>query len=282
MAESILPYALTTLQRVKDRIWDTNLSAQPTAFDSLLTRMINGVTDFVERECGNRRFVLTLYTNEIYSMMSARQKKVIVRNAPVVFQTVTGNTSVGSATISAISNTTAMVVGMPIQGDGIQSGAVISAIGTTTITISKTATLAGTTTYFQVNGIISFQFRAGPPSAPNWTAFIPDQFELVNDGKAGILRIYGSLPSLYSNMARVTYSAGYAVNWANAGDGITHQLPASLSDLVENLVVRRFKRRQFAGKQSEGLEGATTSWNKEIDNEDVDVLQQFRRMPTIF
>lgn len=277
MAETISPYALTTLQRVKDRLQQT-----VTDYDTVLTRMINSCSEFVEKECYDRRFVQRTYTNEIYSMSSPRQKKLIVKNAPVIFQTVTGNTILGSATVSVISSTTAMVVGMPVQGDGIAASTVISAIGTTTITLSKVATATGTTTYLQVNGIINFQFRAGPPSQPNWTAFVPDQFELVNDGKAGVLRIYGSLPSLYSNMARVTYVAGYAVDWANAGNNTTHQLPAGLTDLAENLVIRRFKRRQFAGKQSEGLESATTSWNKELDNEDIDVIQQYRRMPTIF
>lgn len=281
---NLLPYALTTLQRVKDRIFDVNTTSgsQPNVFDGVLTRMINGVTDWVEKECGGRRFVQTRYTNEIYSPSSSAMKRLVLRQAPVTFLTVTGDTTQGSTSVASISSTTAMVVGMPIQGDGIPSGATIAAIGDTTLTLSSAATADGSTSYFQINGIISFQFRAGPPSNPSWTDFVNDQFELVNDGRAGILRIYGALPGLYSNAARVTYYAGYAVDWANAGNGTTHQLPSDLSDMVENIVVRRFKRRILSGMSSQALEGATTSWRDEIDKEDLDVIGHHRRVPTIF
>lgn len=280
---NILPYALTTLQRVKDRIFDTNINTtQPDAFDGVLVRMINGVTDWFERETGGRRFVMTRYTNERYSASSSKMKRLVLKQAPVTFLTVTGDTTLGSVTIASISNTTAMVVGMPIEGEGIPSGATVASVGVSSIDISSSAIASGSGSYFQANGIISFEYRAGPPSNPNWTAFINDQFELVNDGKAGVLRIYGALPDFYVNMARVTYYAGYPVDWINAGNYTTHMLPADISDMVENVVVRRFKRRLLAGKQSEGLEGSTTSWRDELDSDDLAVIGHYRRMPTIF
>lgn len=283
MAESLLPYALTTLARVKDRLYDTSAGAtQPSAFDAVLTRMINSCTDWVERECGGRRFVQTLYTNEIYSAVGPRQKRVVLRQAPVIFQTVTGNTTLGNTTIAGISSTTAMVVGMRVMGDNIPAGATIASIGNTSIVLSAAPTTSITTGYFQIVGLIGLQWRAGTPSNPSWMSFIIDQYELINDGRAGVVRIYGVVPRLYNNMIRATYSAGYPVNWAFAGDNTTHLLPAQISDMVENIVVRRFKRRQLAGKRSEALDAATTSWNKEIDSEDQAVLDQHRRMPTIF
>ena len=137
--DTIYPYALTQLQRVKDRIFDTNSQAnftattntsnsltavtqtlgmvvgqaiygsgipygttisaignttitlsqaatssasgvaittllQPVAFDNVLIRMINACTDWIERECGGRRFAQTLYNNEVYSATGAKQK----------------------------------------------------------------------------------------------------------------------------------------------------------------------------------------------------------------
>lgn len=286
MSETISPYALTTLQRVKDRLFDTNISAQPTSFDTLLTRMINSFSEWFERETGGRELVSRLRSNEIYSMSSPRTKRIVTRQAPIFFLTTTGNTQSGSSSITGVANTTGAVVGMPIMADNIipvgGTPTTITSISGSTIGISRPANTTVTGQVLQINGLVSFQFRAGPPSAPSWTAFIPDQYEVVNDGKAGVIRIYGSLPSIYSNMARLTYYAGYQVNWANAGDNVTHTLPAAISECVENVVVRRFKRRQLAGKTSEGLEGATTSWGKEIEAEDQDVIDQFRRMPTIF
>lgn len=283
MAESISSNALTTLQRVKDRIFDTNVNAtQPDNFDTVLTRMINSVSEWFERECGARRFVLTRYTNEIYSAYGSTQKRVILRKAPVFFTTITGTTTAGSTSITAVSGTAGMVVGMPFKGDNIPADTTISAISGTTITLSKAATSAVTAGYYQVNGLLALQWRAGTPSTPSWTDFISDQFELVNDGKPGIVRVYGVIPRLYENMIRATYYAGYPVNWSNTGDENTHQLPADISNTVENIVVRTFKRRALAGKASEALAGATVSWSKEIDDEDKAVIDHYRRMPSIF
>lgn len=293
MADNLLPYALTTLARVKDRIFDTNTAAsQPSSFDNVLTRMINSCTDWFERETGNRRFVLTLYTNEIYSATGVKQLRVVTRQAPIFFATISGNTTVGSTSITGVSSTTGMVVGMPIAGDNLTTTYVtggnqirnaITAISGSTITVAAAAISTATASYFQVNGLVNFQWRAGTPATnPSWFNFIPDQYEVVNDGKAGVIRTYGFIPRLRDNMIRITFYAGYAVDWAQAGNGTTHQLPTDISDTVENLVVRRFKRRVLAGKGSEALAGATTSWNSDIDSEDKDVIGHYRRMPTIF
>lgn len=293
MAESISPTALTTLQRVKDRLFDTNTGAsQPSTFDTVLTRMINSVSEWVERECGGRKFVQTLYVNEIYSATGTKQLRVVLRKAPVFFSTFSGNTSVGSANITNVSNTAGLVVGMPIAGDNIpgtyvtggnQIRNVITGISGSTVTIAAAATIAATGGYFQVNGLLNLQWRAGTPAtAPSWINFIPDQFELINDGKAGIIRTYGFVPHSRDNMIRSTYYAGYTVDWPNAGNGTTHQLPADITNTVENIVVRVFKRRMIAGKGSEAVDGATTAWNREIDAEDQAVIGHYRRAPNIF
>jgi Phage gp6-like head-tail connector protein len=217
--EIVYPYALTTLLRVKDR-----LQINQTDFDSVLTRMINAATDFIERECGKTglekypndgHFIKKTYTNEIYSARGNRQIRLILRNAPVTVLT-------------------------------------------------------------------SFQWRAGTPSNPNWTDFIADQFELEEDGTSGIVRVYGAIPALYSNMLRATYTAGYAVDWQNAGNGSTHQLPADLTDTCENVVTRTFKRRQLAGQSSEAIQGATVSWRNDIDSQDKAVIERYRRVGNIF
>lgn len=290
--EQLLPYALTTLQRVKDRLFDTNIGSQPTAFDTVLTRMINSCSDWFERECGARRFVLTFYPNDIYSAYTRRQQKLITRQAPIFFQTVTGNFAVGSALVTGVSSTTGMVVGMPVAGDNIigtttlngnQVRNYITAINGSTLTLAAAALSSQTGGYLQVNGVINLQWRAGTPATqPAWFTFIADQYELLDDGKSGGIRMYGFMPSLRDNMIRVSYWAGYAIDWENAGNGTTHQLPADISNTVENLVVRAFKRRQIPGKSGESLDGATVSWNKEIDAEDQDVIGHYRRMPIIF
>jgi hypothetical protein len=89
-----------------------------------------------------------------------------------------------------------------------------------------------------VSVLTSFQWRAGQPSTPFWTDFTIDQYELVEDGTSGIVRVYGAMPRVYSNMVRATYTAGFPVDWQNAGNGTTHLLPDDLTNTCENIVVR--------------------------------------------
>ncbi len=279
MAESILPYALTTLSRVKKRL---DFADAVTDWDTILTRMINSATDWVERETGGRRFAMTQYVNEVYSASAPRQKRLTLRQGPVFYLNAYGATTVGSTSITGVSNTSGVVVGMPILGDQIAPLSSVASVSGSTIVLTAAAIATAAQSYFQINGLISFQYRAGTPSTPSWTSYIRDQYEIRNDGRSGIARLYGVFPRMWENMIRATYWAGYLINWANAGDNVTHTLPSDLSDLVENLVVRRFKRRQFAGKTSEALEGAQTSWSKSIDEDDQCVLDHYRRVPGIF
>jgi Phage gp6-like head-tail connector protein len=286
--ETVAPYALTTLQRVKDR-----LEITINDFDPILTRIINGATDFIERECGKSglerypndgHFVQKKYTNEVYSVRGTKQERLVLRNAPVTYLIVTGNLTSGSAVVSNCSPVTGIAAGMPlynIQGLFPQGTTVVSVSGTS-VTMSQPASVTQNGAVFEISGLISFQWRAGTPSNPNWTAFIPDQFELEQQGYSGIVRVYGVMPRIYSNMLRATYIAGYPINWQNAGDGATHQLPADLSNLCENLTVRIYKQRLLAGKASENIQGATVAWRNSLDALDLNTIDNYRRVGTMF
>ncbi|HLY40477.1 MAG TPA: phage head-tail connector protein [Terracidiphilus sp.] len=288
MAEKIAPYALTTLQRVKDRLDIVIDDADP-----VLTRMINGASDFIERECGKTgleaypndgHFVQKTYTNEVYTAQGRKQQRLVLRNAPVTYLIVTGNLTQGSASVT-VAPYTGIVAGMPlynIQGLFPQGTTVQSVGSNGALTMSQPASVTQTGAVFEISGLISFQWRAGTPSNPNWTDFIQDQFELDQQGRAGIVRVYGSIPGLYNNMIRATYVAGFPVDWQNAGNGSTHQLPSDLTNLCENIVVRIYKRRQLEGKASEAIQGATTSWRDALDAFDRNVINNYRRAGNIF
>lgn len=215
--EQLLPYALTTVQRVKDL-----LVIRDTDSDILIMRLINSVSDFIQGACNGRRFLQQTYTNEVYSASNTKQKYLILRQVPLY-------------------------------------------------------------------SVSSFQYRAGPPSAPNWTSFIVDQFELINPQQdiagniyypSGIIRIYGYIPMLYNNMTRVTYTAGYLIDFENAGNPAYHTLPADLSRLADNLVVRWFKRRDFAGMNSKTLDSSTINFRDKLDQDDQAVIGQYRVVST--
>jgi hypothetical protein len=288
MSEVIAPYALTTLQRVKDR-----LEIKINDSDPVLTRMINSATDFIERECGKTgleafpndgHFVQKTYKNEVYTAKGRKQERLVLRNAPVTYLLVTGNLTQGSAAVSNVTPSTGIVAGMPlyaIQGLFPQ-GTVVSSVSGSTVTMSQSASVTLPGAVFEISGLISFQWRAGTPSNPSWTDFIQDQYELDQMGRAGIIRVYGSIPGLYNNMIRATYVAGFPADWQNAGNGATHQLPSDLTDTCENIVVRTYKRRMVDGKASEAIQGATTSWRDQFDAHDRNVIANYSRPALIF
>lgn len=286
--EKVVWYALTTIARVKDR-----LDIKVNDFDPILTRMINAATDFIERECGKSglerypndgHFVQKTYLNEVYSVRGTRQERLILRNAPVTYLIVTGNLTAGSAVVPNVVPSTGIVAGMPlyaIQGLFPQ-GTTVASVSGSSVTMSQPASVTQTGAVFEISGLINFQWRAGTPSNPNWMAFITDQFELEQQGYSGIVRVYGVMPRIYSNMLRATYVAGFPIDWPNAGNGSTHQLPADLTNLCENLVVRIYKQRLLAGRASESIQGATVAWRNQLDAPDQNVIDNYRRIGNIF
>ena len=128
---------------------------------------------------------------------------------------------------------------------------------------------------YPVTAIASIQFRAGSVATPAWTTLTADEWEQQNSGRddLGIIRLYMSLRG--TNAIRVTYTAGYTINFTTEA---SHTLPYELSDLCERLVARRFKKRESEGKASEGASaGGTLAWEKEMSDDDKRILRRYIR-----
>ncbi len=214
MAEQVYPYALTTVQRIKDLLSITVTSADP-----VLLRLVNSATDFIQGYC-NEFFMQKTYSNELYSILGERQEFLMLNH---------GN-------VSALS---------------------------------------------------SLQYRAGTPSNPSWMNFIQDEYELVEPdasgiSKSGLVRIYaGFSPLLYTstNAIRATYTAGFLISWPDFGDPTKHNLPADLTALCENIVVRHWKHRESSGKKSESMKDTNVTWNEFLDGFEKDILDRYTRPP---
>ena len=240
-----------------------------TDFDTVLTRLINGATDFIERECGKTglesfpndgHFIQKTYTNEVYSVRGTKQIYLPLpqraghlshryRKSDARFRSRHERQPLASASLPECRFTT-------FKGSFHRAPQSFPFPEAGALTMSQQASVSQSGAVFEISGLISFQWRSGTPSNPNWTSFITDQFELAEQGYSGIVRVYGVMPRIYNNMLRATYVAGYPYNWANAGDGKRRtSFPADLTNLCENLVVRIFKRRQLDGKASENIAG---------------------------
>lgn len=129
-----------------------------------------------------------------------------------------------------------------------------------------------------VTSLTKLEYSVGLPSSKGWTEYAADDYEVMNDGKNGMIRVHGGLYK-GTNTARATYVAGYKINWTNAGDSSTHTLPADLTSIAERMVIKLFKRREAEGKDSEGFNGSTVSWLKTLLDEDKAVLNRYTRLP---
>ena len=290
--EKALPYALTSLQRVKDLIFDP--SSQSDTFDTVLTREINAVSDYLESQTG-RRFLLTQYTNDEMSGISYKQRRIVLRQYPVFYKITSGNLTNGSPAITNVPDMNGVKAGMvvyvpgtsPLPGTLIfQNGSTpttVVSVTSNSITLSQNATYTQTGASIQISGLIELDYLSGTPvTNPAWTPYIPDQYKLKDFGRAGIIRVYGYIQRIYDSSIRATYWAGYLINWQNAGDNLTHTLPADITRTAENLVVRRFQRRQKGDMSSQSLGGSNVTWEKDLTKEDRDTILRYKRMPIYF
>ncbi len=142
--------------------------------------MINAATDYIERECGKTglesypndgHFVQKTYTNEVYTAKGRKQERLVLRNAPVTYLIVTGNLTQGSANVT-VAPYTGIVAGMPLYAhQGLfPQGTTVASVGSNgALTMSQPASVTQTGAVFEISGLISFQWRSGTPSNPNWT-----------------------------------------------------------------------------------------------------------------
>lgn len=126
-----------------------------------------------------------------------------------------------------------------------------------------------------VNEVTAFQYRSGTKSNPTWNAFDPDSWEL--DDEAGIIETSGML----EKFLKVSYNAGYLIDWENEDDMEAHTLPTDLTDLAERLVTKWYKRREAEGKLSEGFDGAQIAWRDDMNKEDQAIINRYRRIPVL-
>lgn len=134
-----------------------------------------------------------------------------------------------------------------------------------------------------VTALTKIEYRQGLYSNPNWTEVPTTDYELVEDGESGIIRIHGWAWK-GTDTVRITYTAGYTIDFANAGDLTKHDLPADITELCEKLVVRWFKKREAEGKSEEiiGAEGGgTIRWKDGLNKDDQMIIDMYKKPPRL-
>jgi len=126
-----------------------------------------------------------------------------------------------------------------------------------------------------VNEVTAFEYRSGTKTNPTWNVFDPDSWEL--DEEAGIIETNGML----EKFLKVSYNAGYLIDWENEDDITKHTLPFDLTDLAERIVVKWYKRKEAEGKLSEGFDGAQIAWRDDLTKDDQATINRHRRIPVL-
>ena len=200
MPEIIYPFALTTVDRIKQRLGINNAN-----LDAVILRIVNAATDFVESYC-NRRFKEQTVTNELHVIDNYGQEYVFLKQRPVT-------------------------------------------------------------------ALTALQYRAGSIGSPTWNYMPVENFELVEDGKSGLIKVYGGMAKGF--LVRATYTAGYKVDFANFGNVSLHTLPADLTDCAERLVTRLLKRREDEGKSGTSYQQSSVDYMTDLSFEDREVLNYY-------
>ncbi|AVT83668.1 hypothetical protein [Rhodopseudomonas palustris] len=289
-SDTLSPYALTTLQRVKDVLFDPN--------NTILLNgaaLVNGsqaVTAFAIPAgrtvvAGQQIRGLGILPGTIITSISGNtltlSQNAVASNTGQTLTVVDQTPAYDAMLIRMINGVSKFIGNYCNRPNGFVEMEYANEIYSTEECHQRSLYLRNT----PVSEITKFQWRAGTPADPVWTDFLVNDYELANvridpitgtqTSDTGEIRVYGMLPSHATNAVRVSYVAGYPVDWEHAGENTTHKLPEDLSIVADNLVVRRFKRRGLAGQSSQSLEGATTSgWRNVLDAEDTETLDQYK------
>lgn len=126
-----------------------------------------------------------------------------------------------------------------------------------------------------VDSISSYQYDAGTNDNPNWTDFTNNEYDLIKP-EIGLIKNDANLPAGERNI-RVSYTAGYKIDFANDTDDTKHTLPHEVSDLAERLVVKFYKRREDDGRSQVTMGTSTVEFRQYLDPIDKEVLSNYTR-----
>ncbi|TFH72392.1 hypothetical protein E3V39_12490 [Gammaproteobacteria bacterium LSUCC0112] len=116
-----------------------------------------------------------------------------------------------------------------------------------------------------ITTLTSVQYDAGANGSPQWTDFPAADYRA--DLPLGIIHFPYGLPRGMQNV-RVTYVGGYASN----------AYPEDVVEVVEEVVVRIFKRRESEGKSSESFQESSITWTENVfSSENLATIKNYRR-----
>lgn len=127
-----------------------------------------------------------------------------------------------------------------------------------------------------INSVSLVEYRSGTPTAPVWVTYNANGY-LPYLG-AGFIRFYSQLPEVAQGF-RVTYNAGYLIDFTNEFDPTKHNLPAEVCLVATEMVAKEFNTRKAIGIYSEATEGQNivySSKTHEMEDNHKNILASYK------
>lgn len=199
MSVTILPYAITSLAKVKLALGITDTSQ-----DDFLTMMINNVTSFIENYCGGRRFLATDYV-EVHDTYHSHN--IFFNQRPVI-------------------------------------------------------------------SVAAIAYRTGVPSTPVWITYDPNVYLLYL--APGYVRFFSKFYPA-PQAIRLSYNAGYLIDFVHETDPTMHTLPFDLTNVATDIVTKKFNTKDVQGISSQTTEGQSVTFDaRDLDDINKTALNSYR------
>lgn len=127
-----------------------------------------------------------------------------------------------------------------------------------------------------VNTIATVEYRAGTPSNITWITYSADNYlKYLGPGYIQFFQKFIPVPQAL----RVSYNAGYLIDFTNEFDATKHTLPFDLTGVCTELVSRSYNLRAAHGLYQESTEGQSVTYSTkthELTDDHENVLNSYK------
>lgn len=110
-----------------------------------------------------------------------------------------------------------------------------------------------------VNSVTAVEYRTGVPSAPVWMTYNANGYLVyLGEGFIRFFTKFSPMPQAF----RLSYNAGYLIDWAHETDAELHTLPMDLTQVATEIVAKTINTRYAQGISQESTEGQSITYEK--------------------
>lgn len=121
--------------------------------------------------------------------------------------------------------------------------------------------------------VSTVEYRSGIPTAVVWVTYDPNSY--LSYLKEGYVYFYGFLPEIHQGI-RITYTAGYLIDFTNEFDTTKHTLPFDLTLAATSIIGLEINTRKAKGISLEMTEGQKIQYLRVVDDEVKNILSRYK------